>query len=152
MIDIIIPDEYHNHISPRLLEITVSAVLSHLHLPETSDITVLIGDDITIQQLNFQYLGIDAPTDVLSFPSNETDPDTGNQHLGDIIISFPRALEQAQQSAHPVESELQLLLVHGTLHLLGFDHSVSEEKERMWSIQAAILNQLGVVIKRISDE
>lgn len=152
MIDIIIADAYQKQVAHHLLENAVMSVLSHQHIPVTRNITVLVGDDDQIQKLNLQYLGIDGPTDVLSFPSDETDPETGNQYLGDIIISYPRACEQAQASAHPVESELQLLIVHGTLHLLGFDHASADDKMLMWSIQETILNQLGVTLTRISDE
>jgi probable rRNA maturation factor len=94
--------------------------------------------------LNRQYLGRDAVTDVLSFPADEADPESGCRYLGDILLSMPRAAAQAQAGGHPVEQEAQLLVVHGTLHLLGYDHGRKEEKERMWAVQAEILEQLGV--------
>ena len=89
-------------------------------------------------------MGVDGPTDVLSFPSDEIDPETGNRYLGDILISVQRAAAQAQIPGHPVESEVQLLIVHGVLHLMGHDHAEPEEKARMWKAQTEILTQLGL--------
>jgi probable rRNA maturation factor len=87
-------------------------------------------------------LGHDRPTDVLSFPSGEPDPANGRLYLGDIAISFPQARLAANRGGHSVKSELQLLIVHGVLHLLGHDHAHTAEKARMWAAQAAILSEL----------
>jgi len=81
---------------------------------------------------------------VLSFPASETDPETGARYIGDIIISVPYAARSAEKAGHPVESELQLLVVHGVLHLLGHDHAEPKEKARMWKAQAEILELLGL--------
>lgn len=113
--------------------------------PET-ELTIVISDDEQLQALNAQYLGIEAPTDVLSFPANETDPESGGIYLGDIIISYPRAQAQAQAGGHSLADELQLLVVHGVLHLLGYDHGDETEQARMWSIQSEILRRLGCSI------
>jgi probable rRNA maturation factor len=108
------------------------------------ELTVVLSDDAQLRQLNHQYLGIDATTDVLSFPEAETDPDTGETYLGDVIISVTQAQVQARENGHPLESELQLLVVHGVLHLLGHDHARSEDRTRMWSAQAEVLKRLGL--------
>jgi probable rRNA maturation factor len=108
-----------------------------------ADLTIVIGDDAQLHELNRQFLGIDAPTDVLSFPADGTDPDSGERYIGDIIISYPRAVAQAASGGHTVQDELQLLVVHGVLHLLGFDHAVPAEKKRMWEIQGQVLGSLG---------
>lgn len=108
-----------------------------------ADLTIVIGDDSQLHALNRQFLGIDAPTDVLSFPADDTDPDSGERYIGDILISYPRAADQAANAGHTVHEELQLLVVHGVLHLLGFDHAWPEEKKRMWEIQAQVLESLG---------
>jgi probable rRNA maturation factor len=92
--------------------------------------------------LNRQYLGVDAPTDVLSFPVGEVDPESEALYLGDILISYPQALAQAEAAGHPVQAELQLLVVHGTLHLLGYDHAEEDEKTLMWKAQDEILARL----------
>jgi probable rRNA maturation factor len=69
-----------------------------------------------------------------------------------VVISFPQAAGQAQKSGHPVESELQLLIIHGVLHLLGYDHGSEEEKETMWKVQDQTLNALGLDIVVEDDE
>lgn len=107
-----------------------------------SDITILVDDDQRIQTLNREYLAIDSPTDVLAFPAGFTDPDTGQENLGDVIISYPQAKRNAEKRGHPVESEIQLLVVHGILHLLGYDHLDQGDKEKMWSAQSQVLSQL----------
>jgi probable rRNA maturation factor len=113
---------------------------------KTVDLTIVITGDAEIKKLNQQFLDIDAPTDVLSFPSDEIDPDTHNRYLGDIIISYPRADAQASARNGTTQSELQLLITHGILHLLGFDHADETQKEEMWTLQKQILAILGVDI------
>ena len=108
------------------------------------DLTLVLTGDERLQALNREYLGRDRPTDVLSFPAGETDPETGRRYLGDVLISVPRAVEQAAARGHALESELQLLVVHGVLHLLGHDHAQADEKARMWAAQAEILQGLGL--------
>ncbi|OGO42116.1 MAG: rRNA maturation RNase YbeY [Chloroflexi bacterium RBG_16_58_14] len=107
------------------------------------DLTIVITDDAELHELNRRFLGIDAPTDVLSFPTDETDPDSGVRYLGDILISYPRASAQASAGNHPIQDELRLLVVHGVLHLLGYDHAEPDEQARMWELQEEVLKQLG---------
>lgn len=116
------------------------------------EVTVVITDDTQVKELNRQFRETDSTTDVLSFSSDEIDLDTGKPYLGDIIISFPQALLQASRAGHPVESELQLLTVHGMLHLLGFDHASEEEKSEMWARQAMVLDKLGLTGISILEE
>jgi probable rRNA maturation factor len=111
-----------------------------------SGLTIVIGNDALIQKLNQQYRQVDAPTDVLSFPSGEVDSDTGDLYLGDVIISLPRAREQSFTQGHPLADELQLLVVHGTLHLLGYDHAKVVDKKEMQDTQDKIMSQLGINI------
>jgi probable rRNA maturation factor len=115
------------------------------------DLTVVLTDDAQLRQLNRDYLGIDAPTDVLSFPASETDPETDEHYFGDVLVSVVRAQAQARAAGHPLESEVQLLVVHGVLHLLGYDHSEAEEKSRMWSAQGEILKSIGLDGIKIID-
>ncbi len=143
MVNIQIEPSYENRISPEIIEKAVDVALSTQPVPQPVDLSVVVTSDEQIQDLNRQYLGIDAPTDVLSFPSAEMDPDTGERYLGDIVISYPRALEQANNGGHTVIAEFQLLVVHGILHLIGFDHGEPDEKKRMWGEQAIILEKLG---------
>jgi probable rRNA maturation factor len=104
----------------------------------------VLTDNRRLRRLNRDYLGIDAPTDVLSFPASESDPDTGARYLGDILISIPYARQNARQAGNSLEAEVQLLVVHGVLHLLGHDHAKPREKARMWQAQREILEALGL--------
>lgn len=104
--------------------------------------TVVISGDKLIQDLNKKYLNIDRVTDVLAFPANEIDPETGKQYLGDIVISFPQLLQQAKDNIRDLDDELILLCVHGTLHLLGFDHADEKSKQKMWSAQQEIIRDV----------
>jgi len=118
---------------------------------QDSDVTISIQDDEALKNLNLQFMGIDAPTDVLSFTMDFFDPETERHYLGDVIISFQRAEEQAQIAGHSTESEVVLLIVHGILHLAGYDHSTEEEKNKMWKIQQEILDRLGCKINRLPE-
>lgn len=128
--------------TPDIFERAAQAVLAHQSAD--GDLTIVLTDDAQLHELNRDYLGIDAPTDVLSFPASEMDPETARRYLGDILISIPRAAEQAQTAGHALEAEVQLLAVHGTLHLLGYDHAGAEEKAQMWKVQAQILERIGL--------
>jgi len=124
------------------LERAALAVLKNQEVD--GDLTIVLTDDAQLQELNHDYLGIDAPTDVLSFPASETDPETARRYLGDILISVHRAEEQAHTAGHALDTEMKLLIVHGTLHLLGYEHTETEEKAHMWKTQAEIIGSLGV--------
>ena len=138
--------------SKDLLEHAASVALEHEAESLDSELTIVLTTDARLQELNRDYLGIDAPTDVLSFPASEMDPETGARYIGDILISIPRAKSQALAARHPLESEVQLLVVHGVLHLLGHDHAEAQEKARMWKAQAEILAQLGLGNIQIREE
>ena len=126
-----------------LLQRAAREVMDYIGGDMDVDITIILTDDAQIHELNKQYRGIDAPTDVLSFPSGDTDPDSNRLYLGDVVISYPRAQAQAEAGGHPVEAELQLLVVHGVLHLSGYDHVEEQGKSGMSSAQAEILVLLG---------
>lgn len=114
------------------------------HEGAEGDVSVVLGDDAHLRELNSRYLGVDAPTDVLSFSSGEVDPDSGATYLGDVILSVPTAERQAAEAGHTLEAEVQLLVIHGVLHLLGHDHAQAEAKTRMWAAQADVLTSLGL--------
>jgi probable rRNA maturation factor len=109
-----------------------------------SSLSVVIGDDKLLKKLNSQYRQIDSATDVLSFTSGELDPDTNLRYLGDVVISLARAEYQASFGGHRLEDELQLLVVHGVLHLLGYDHEEAADKIKMQAAQDKILAQLAI--------
>jgi probable rRNA maturation factor len=126
----------------------------HADLPpalSSANITIVLTDDRQLHELNHDFLDVDSPTDVLSFPSLETDPETNELYLGDILISIPRAKQQAESGGHTLEVEVQLLVVHGTLHLLGYDHASDEEKSVMWNEQAKVLERLGLSRIKIQE-
>jgi probable rRNA maturation factor len=143
MINIEINPDFRRVFTPNILDRAAKAALFQQAAPD-SDLTLVLTGDTQIQVLDCTYLGKDAPTDVLSFSSYETDPETGRRYLGDIIISVPRAEAQSIAAGHSLEAELSLLVVHGVLHLLGHDHAGVEEKARMWAAQSEILTQLGI--------
>jgi probable rRNA maturation factor len=143
MIQLQISENISPTIHPRFLEQAASETLAVACADREADLTILLTDDDQICQLNREYLSVDAPTDVLAFPADYIDPDTDSRYLGDVIISYDRAVAQAEASGHAVEQEIQLLVVHGILHLLGHDHADPSQKVKMWAAQAEILTRLG---------
>ena len=132
-------------------------------------VTLTLTDDEGIRELNREHRGLDKPTDVLSFPMRgadddeteitydddyetlEDDPEAEDDSvdpfaelLGDIVISVPRAFEQANEYGHSAERELGFLFVHGFLHLLGYDHESEEEEKAMFAKQEAVLTKAGL--------
>ncbi len=114
------------------------------------EVAIVVSDDESLQELNRRFRGLDAPTDVLAFPNEARGPfvEVAGQprYLGDVILSYPRAEEQAREAGHPVLAELLLLVVHGVLHLLGYEDETEPERSQMWAAQEAILNALGVQV------
>ena len=104
-----------------------------------SSLTIALSDDTAVAALNRQYRDIDAPTDVLSFPM-----DGLPGYLGDLVIAYPYAKAQAEREGHALGDSLALLVVHGTLHLLGYDHGAPEQRAAMWAAQEAALIALGI--------
>jgi probable rRNA maturation factor len=135
-----------------LLECAANTALEYSGETLDSELTIVLTNDTRLQELNRDFLGIDAPTDVLSFPASELDPETGARYIGDILISIARAESQAAAAGHPLESEVQLLVVHGVIHLLGHDHAEATEKARMWKAQAEVLERLGLGNIQIREE
>jgi len=142
MINIEIIDRFENSIKQQIIHSTAQQTLQHQNTSDEVDLSIIVDDDEKLKELNRQFLGIDTATDVLSFPANEIDPETGRRYLGDIIISFSHAEKQAQDAGHSTAREIQLLVVHGILHLLGYDHADNKGKQKMWIIQEEILASL----------
>lgn len=138
-INLVISEEFTPHVDSKVLLRVTEETLRKSGVHWKTELTIVLTDDSEIQSLNRQFREIDSPTDVLSFPAEVTDPDTGNLYLGDVVISYPRAESQAQQGDHTIAAELKLLVVHGVLHLLGYDHITSEDKAHMWKAQTEIL-------------
>jgi probable rRNA maturation factor len=115
----------------------------------SAELGVVITDEATVRKLNRRYLGVDEPTDVLSFGLGEEGdvpfalPPGEVPSLGEVIISYPTAVRQAEEEGHSVEAEVAHLLVHGILHLLGYDHVEAEDERVMRRREQEILADLG---------
>ena len=173
LVDIIDDQAYLAAGQEKLLHEVIEAAAKYLNLPEGIELDLSIVSNEEIQVLNRDYRGLDKPTDVLSFAltevTSEFDVDFAHlglteeaeetedleetefedeedlpQHLGDIIIAYPRALEQAQDYGHSLDRELAFLAVHGFLHLNGYDHQTEEEAQEMFKIQEEVLTTYGL--------
>lgn len=147
MISIIVPEQFRLQISDQNLLASVEKTMLVDGVSDSPSLSLIITDDEEMKKLNQTYRGINKTTDVLSFGGDFTDPDLDSRYLGDVIISFPQAEEQALRRGHDVDAELQLLAAHGVLHLLGYDHDTQSAKEVMWQVQNQILEILGLAIK-----
>ncbi len=113
------------------------------------EVSLVFTDSETVQQLNRDYRGVDEPTDVLAFymlPQKGADssfalPPDGVTRLGEVIISYPQAVAQAREQGHSPERELALLIIHGILHLLGYDHEEPEEESKMRERERELLER-----------
>jgi probable rRNA maturation factor len=142
IVNIQLADDVNSPLELNQIESAASQAMHMAGAPPDSELTVVLTDDEELHRLNQQFLEIDAPTDVLSFPADFIDPDSHHPYLGDILISVERARQQSGLQGHSARQELLLLIVHGILHLLGHDHAEEAEKERMWALQEQILSQL----------
>ena len=126
------------------------ATLQNENFPEPAAIDVSFVDNARIHELNLQFRQVDSATDVLSFPLGENgvydhDPATGAALLGDVVLSFERAKEQAAQFGHSLQREVGYLTVHSVLHLLGYDHvNGGLQAVRMREKEEAVMAQLGL--------
>ena len=138
----------------------VEGALDFENCPYEAEVHVLLTDNDSIRQINREYRGVDAPTDVLSFPlvfyeepgnfehvEEDPDcfhPDTGELLLGDIVISVEKVLEQAEKYGHSSKRELAFLTAHSMFHLFGYDHMDEEERLVMEKKQDELLNKLHI--------
>ncbi len=131
------------------LRVAALAVLRYEGVEEPVELTLVLTDDDSVQALNRRFRGVDRPTDVLAFGNDSRGPfSMGSaempRYLGDIVLALPTAQRQAEAAGATLLDELQLLIVHGTLHLLGYDHADPADKAEMWAHQAAIIRLLGL--------
>lgn len=145
---------YADRLPTKRLLLAVEAALTQAGFAG-GEMSLVIADDAMLHQLNRAYRGVDAATDVLSFPTAGEEDEReepyvrspeAETYLGDVIISYPMAERQAASAGHSVEDELCLLAVHGALHLVGYDHATLEEEAVMWAEQEAALAVLGITI------
>ena len=151
-IDVQIFDEFVKVVSESLVQDAVSAGMESEACDPNTHVSAVIADDEVVRELNLQHRGLDENTDVLSFsythegeyygegertkPGGDIDfvlppTESDDASLGEIIISYPQASRQAERSGHSVDRELTVLLVHGVLHLLGYDHEEPEDEALM---------------------
>ena len=107
------------------------------------ELSVLLTDDEGIRAINKEFRDVDKPTDVLSFPMGDTDPETGRLLLGDMVLNTAQAEKQGAEFGHGADHEISYLTVHSVLHLLGYDHvDEGEMKKAMRAREKAIMAQL----------
>jgi probable rRNA maturation factor len=115
---------------------------------ETAELSVVLADDMFVRTLNRDYRGQDKPTNVLSFPQNEPEAFTHGSEpvvtLGDIVLAFETVRAEAQEQGKGFQDHTVHLVIHGLLHLLGFDHIEEDEAEIMESLEIEILEALGI--------
>ena len=136
-----------------LIRRAVSAALEYEEIDEDCEVSITFCDNEKIRELNSKFRGIDKATDVLSFPLFDEEGDDLffpeiDCMLGDIVISLEKARSQAEEFGHSFEREAAFLAVHSVLHLLGYDHELSEEDDKdMRSRQSAIMEKIGLSVK-----
>ena len=142
MIDIEIEDEAWSHALPDvedLVEAAAAAALVEIDF-DGGAITILLTDDDSVRELNARFRGKDYATNVLSFPA----PQNPEGHLGDIALGHGVCAREAAEQGKPLAHHLQHLVVHGVLHLVGYDHETDAEAEQMEGLERVILAGLGV--------
>jgi probable rRNA maturation factor len=136
-------DGAHGGVDTHELERLAYRALEAEEVARPAELSIVLADDATVQGLNRDYRDTDAPTDVLSFAQSEGEefarPDGAMRHLGDVIISIDMARRQAQEYGLELQDEAAHLLVHGILHLLGYDHQSADEERTMRAHEDAIL-------------
>ena len=140
----------------KLIEDILNFAGSYLKLPENTELSVTLMDNEHIHEINKKYRGVDKPTDVISFAIEEDDPDEVPiilpedeefdipKNIGDIMVSMDKVKEQAEYLGHSEDRELGFLVVHGFLHLNGYDHMKEEDEKEMFGLQREILDSYGL--------
>ncbi len=127
-----------------VLQRLAAFVLESLHVNPQTELGVMLVDEAAIEQLHVQWMDEPGPTDVLSFPMDELRPGRADSQtpaglLGDVVICPQVAAAQADAAGHDTAQEIQVLLAHGMLHLLGFDHATPDEEAEMFGLQRDLL-------------
>lgn len=133
----------------KTLEAWVNTVLENF-VTDTHELTLRFVDEEESQQLNYQYRHKDKPTNVLSFPF-ECPPDIPIQLLGDLVICVPVVMKEATEQNKSFSAHLTHMIVHGVLHLLGYDHIEDDEAEEMESLEVDILAKLNIDDPYLAD-
>lgn len=151
-INVLVEDGIEVELNSAWMQNIIEVVLTTENMPPNVEISLVITGQERIQELNRTYRGKDQPTDVLSFAMAEEKveeepvafigPPDGLIHLGEVIISYPQAQLQATESQHSLKKEMAALIVHGILHILGYDHEKEEMEPAMKAKESQILEDL----------
>jgi len=145
-----IDKNFRKHLRKEWLHQVVEHSLAAQDIGSEVELGLLITDDETVRKLNQEYRGIDEPTDVLSFALVERKPGSSPfitppddlLHLGEVVISYPQAVRQAEENNHKVEEEVALLVIHGILHLLGYEHDEPAREREMRALEERVLSKV----------
>jgi probable rRNA maturation factor len=148
-IEISVEEEFRGVVNQGWVRRIAQTVLKAEGVAHPYEVSMVFTDSETVQQLNRDYRGMDETTDVLAFymlPQGESDdsfalPPDEVTRLGEVIISYPQAVEQAGEQGHSPERELALLIIHGILHLLGYDHEEPKEEDEMRKKEKELLEK-----------
>ena len=148
-IDIHVEEEFREVVDEGWVRKIAQTVLKAERVAPPYEVSLVFTDSETVKQLNRDYRGVDEPTDVLAFymlSQKEADstfalPPDGVTRLGEVIISYPQAVEQAREQGHATEKELALLVIHGILHLLSYDHEEPEGESKMRERERELLER-----------
>ncbi len=155
-INVLIDEGYEGYLEAGWLQSIAEQVLVTQDADSRLELGLVITGQEKVQQLNQSYLGKDEPTDVLAFSmlpeplataeseaaSPFVQPPDGILHLGEVIISYPQAVIQAREHRHSVKREIAILIIHGVLHLLGYDHDKPELERQMKTREKEILSRI----------
>ena len=153
-INILIDQQFKGNIDVEWLQNVATQVLIAQYTETTVEMGILITSQDKVRQLNRAYRNLDEPTDVLAFymlpelpvggtaPESFATPPDGVLHIGEVVISYPQAVAQALEGRHSVEREIAILIIHGVLHLLGYEHDEPERERQMRAREAEILSSI----------
>ncbi|MFC2002418.1 rRNA maturation RNase YbeY [Chloroflexota bacterium] len=153
-INVLVDRAFEGYLEASWLQSIAEQVLISQGASSNAELGLVVTSQEKVQELNRNYLGWDEPTDVLAFymiPAAEetkadlppfiTPPD-GLLHLGEVIISYPQAVKQAEERQHSARKEMAILIIHGVLHLLGYDHEEPEQQRQMSAREAESLSSI----------
>ena len=151
-INVLIEEELETSIDVDWLKDVAERALIAQDVTSNAELGLFIAGGEKVQQLNRDYLGKDEPTDVIAFsmlPTKEKpdsprfiSPPDGVMHLGEVIISYPQVIRQAEERNHSIEKEITILIIHGVLHLLGYEDEKPELKQKMAAREKEILSYI----------
>ena len=148
-INVLIDEGFEGYLEVSWLQSVAEQILVAQDAGSKVELGLVIANQERVQQLNRSYLGKDEPTDVLAFSAREeidaelppfVQPPDGALHLGEVIISYPQAVIQAEEHRHSVKREIAILIIHGVLHLLGYEHDKPELERQMKTREKEILS------------